>query len=652
YGQVPAVTLNAQGNITQEGAIVAGTLSLIAQTGAISQTGSPIVADVLTGSSAGPARLDQAKNFVANLASFSSAGGLTLHSVAPGLTVSGEVQDRASITLREEGKLTISGSLTAPVLDLAAAGVATGAGNGSVPVAGSITGKGSLVGSTRINLTAADAIDLSGATITTGSLSGAAGGQALLTGTNAIGALGRFSAQAGFALNDGIPLLVNGPVTDPVSIQVTAKGGLTLAGNLTAPIIALRSDAPAATASVPGGIFQTAGTVTTGSLSLITTGPILQTGGAIAAGALSGAGNTVALDQAPNQIGTLHSFAATGSFSLTTASALTVDGPVSAGTNLALTSSGSLTDTGPLTAPALMTLTAGGPIQLAGAVSAGTLNFLTADSIAQTGGFLAADTLSGSAAGTAQFGVENPAAVGTLGATSASSLTLVSQRPLVVTGPLAAATLDVSAPASLTLQGGTLLTNNAVLTVTPLEGAAALVQTGTTSVALVSGTTGALRLNLPANGGTLTLNDLQAGAMNLVLNLGSGIATGNLVANNLQVIGAGGSASLFGTVAGQTGFAAAAASTISPQFDANYQLNLCAISSITCGVTPPLPPTPIVTFTPVPQIASLVPKSFLESTLGGVFKPYLFTADLITIGIVRDPSDPELLLPNISDRDY
>lgn len=48
----------------------------------------------------------------------------------------------------------------------------------------------------------------------------------------------------------------------------------------------------------------------------------------------------------------------------------------------------------------------------------------------------------------------------------------------------------------------------------------------------------------------------------------------------------------------------------------------------------------------------LVPKSFLDTVLGNILKPDLFTADLIAIGIVRDPADPEVLLPNISDRDY
>ncbi len=48
----------------------------------------------------------------------------------------------------------------------------------------------------------------------------------------------------------------------------------------------------------------------------------------------------------------------------------------------------------------------------------------------------------------------------------------------------------------------------------------------------------------------------------------------------------------------------------------------------------------------------LTPKSFLTTELSNLLNPDLFTADLIAIGIVRDPTDPDLLLPNISDRDY
>ena len=39
------------------------------------------------------------------------------------------------------------------------------------------------------------------------------------------------------------------------------------------------------------------------------------------------------------------------------------------------------------------------------------------------------------------------------------------------------------------------------------------------------------------------------------------------------------------------------------------------------------PATVVIVFTPVGAIATIVPKSFFETTLGNVFKPNLFTAD-------------------------
>ena len=51
-------------------------------------------------------------------------------------------------------------------------------------------------------------------------------------------------------------------------------------------------------------------------------------------------------------------------------------------------------------------------------------------------------------------------------------------------------------------------------------------------------------------------------------------------------------------------------------------------------------------------VSELTPKSFFGTLLGDILKTNLFTTDLITLAIVRDPTDPNLVLPNISDRDY
>ncbi len=73
-------------------------------------------------------------------------------------------------------------------------------------------------------------------------------------------------------------------------------------------------------------------------------------------------------------------------------------------------------------------------------------------------------------------------------------------------------------------------------------------------------------------------------------------------------------------------------------------------------------PAPVPTASATPEAAPsvntdgavtlLTPKSFLDAELGNILRPDWLTLDLITIGIVRDAGSAELLLPNISDRDY
>ena len=108
-----------------------------------------------------------------------------------------------------------------------------------------------------------------------------------------------------------------------------------------------------------------------------------------------------------------------------------------------------------------------------------------------------------------------------------------------------------------------------------------------------------------------------------------GTVTGNLDAGSLLVLGAGGSANLFGTVAGQTLFGAAYVSQINPAFSQSYQINNCAIASISCVAT---------------QGSFIYPQSFL--------RPDIISQDVIDLSPTRDRDDPTLLLPNISDRDY
>ncbi len=580
--------------------------------------------------------------------STATVGDFSLSSAVP-LTVASSVTVSTGHTISlASDSITIGagGSLGAPGGTVAIAPLTQGGAlslGGFVP-AGSIVADTLRVGSATtgpisiagtFNLSAIGTLDLeSGSTISesgSGSLqvsrlTGRAAG-AVLDGPNVIGALAGFTATGGsttaggFTLRNTQSLTLSGPL-QAASATLTVAGDLVVGASLSAS-----------------------------SVSLVATGAITQTGGTITAAALGGsAGGGIALTASGNAITRVGSLSAGAPLSLTDGLGLTVSGPVSA-PSATLTVAGGLTLDSSVTVPGALTMNAAG-------------------AITQTSGTLTAGTLTGAASGLVQLGVGGVADVGTLGSavlTGNSALTLVNSVPLTVAGPLVAGTITLSAPGALTLAGGQITTDNATLSVSsPQNGAANLVQNGTTTVTAQTGGTGTLTLQLPASGGSLTLADLQASAMNLVLNLGNGQASGNLTAAGLQVVGSGGGAALNGSVAGQVGFPAAAVSAISPALDLAYTLNGCAISASTCGgggggdggggggarggdgteIEPGL------FLFPDSAIAVQTPRSFLGTELGNILKTDLFTADLITIGIIRDPADPELLLPNISDRDY
>ena len=119
--------------------------------------------------------------------------------------------------------------------------------------------------------------------------------------------------------------------------------------------------APAVTLGVGGAVTQSAGTLTTATLS-------------------GSAGGAVALTDV-NAIGTLGGFASRGGFLLGVGSALTVSGPLSD--------------------PAFVGLNTGGNLTLAGAITTPALSLITGGSLAQTGGTIATTILSGSSAGAA-----------------------------------------------------------------------------------------------------------------------------------------------------------------------------------------------------------------------------------------------------------
>jgi filamentous hemagglutinin len=304
---------------------------------------------------------------------------------------------------------------------------------------------------------------------------------------------------------------------------------------------------------------------------------------------------------------------------------------------------------GNVTVPGSASITSAGNItQSGGALAAGTLSLSSIGSVTQAGGSLTATVLNANAGGPITLGTAGTANIaGTGTVTSLSAIRLVDSGPLQLGGALSAPELAITATGQLILAGGTITTDGLPLSQQTLpaaslpgsflqvlpaaNGTAVLTQTGTTTVLPLSGTTATLRLDLPSSG-ALTLNGLNAPSTNLVLALGTGKATGTLNALNLTVLGAGGSATLFGEVGGRVGTVAAQVSKISPEVSEIYTLNGCAIMAVSCAPA----------------------RSFLTSvlTIGSILRPDEVVLNVLDLAVTHDRDDPTLLLPNISNRDY
>ena len=506
-----SVAIATPGALSLGGTVTTGALTLTTG-GAITQPGGSLIATSLTGS-AGGVSLTQRGNQVGTLGGFTSTVDFALTD-GTAVAVSGAVSAGSgrTVTLLDDApSFGSSGSLSAPGGTVALAeytagkGITVGGGNGltgtppvtattlelGIATGGPVTIAGAFNLSTVsvLDLESAGAISETGAgAIRIGTLTGH-GASATLGGGNQVGTLGGFATTTGLSLSNAQGLVVAGPVTDGQSIALNVAGGLTVSGNVTAPVVAL-------TAS---GISQTGGTITANtSTTLTSSGAIGQTGGMIATGSLTGtSAGVTSLGNPGNAIGTLGSFATKGGFSLTDGQSLTVAGPVSDGTSVAIATAGALS--------------------LAGTVTTGALTLTTGGAITQPGGGLTATSLTGSAGSAALTQGGNQ--LGTLnGFTTSTGFTLVNGQPLSVAGSVTdKQSISLSATGPLTL-AGTISAPAVALVSTDGPGApGAINQTG----GIVNGT-GSVTLSssgvISQTGGTIAAGTLA----------GSSVSTTNL----------------------------------------------------------------------------------------------------------------------------
>ena len=373
------VTLSGLGDITLGDAVTAtGTLSLTSFEGAIGQgVGGTLTAAELTGRSSGETRLE-GTNHIGSLGDFEASQFSLINGKA--LVVSGDVVVGGDAMLgTTSGDLTIDGTLTGATVTLKSKG-AIGEGDDGV--------------------------------IDAATLTGSSAGDTLLGGANKIGTLGAFSAT-NFSLVNAKVLGTSGALmttggTGSISLKTTS-GALSLGSDLSGGAISLDSADGLALAH----------NITGGTVELVSTdGGISQTGGVITAGTLSGrAAGDATLGQL-NQVAALGNFEADG-LSLLNGTALVVNGVVDGGDSVALTTqAGDLTINGTLKGTAVT-------LASAGAIGQGST------------GVIAANTLTGSSQGNTSLGGANR--IDTLDSFDAANFSLVNAQDLAASGALTTA---------------------------------------------------------------------------------------------------------------------------------------------------------------------------------------------------------------------
>jgi hypothetical protein len=371
--------------------------------------------------------------------------------------------------------------------------------------------------------------------------------------------------------------------------SVTIEGG---SGISIGGTVAATGSAGVVALSAPGG-----------SITETATGHVDATRLTIAGGANVALNNT---QGGGNLIATLGSASAAGMLALADAEGLNVAGPVTGGSAVSLATTGNM-----ILAPNTRVSASAGPVSLAAGNSftqgSGGLIFGNTLTITAPGEVTLAGALSG-----------NKIVVSGPGDTPAGNVSLL-PGVVIATGS-AGSFLRTQAFETLPTRangtaGAYFYTTNFVenggVTVTGLDNSAA----------------STLRIDAVGDVAFDLTNGLNGPGTTLILDvLGTGKVTGNVTVKGLFVgypEGITATVNLSGSVNGMTGDAAAAAAAIAPQQNTHFRFNSCAIASVNCIVIP------------------------IQSV------PPLNAAQDLNIGNFRDnDDDTDLLLPNVSDKDY
>ncbi len=555
------LTIGAVG--TTNGATTSGALTLNS-TGTISQTSAGIVtAGTLSGISVGTTALTAA-NKIANLGAFTNTAGTLTLTDDQSLSITGAVNTGTyGITLVSTGAITESGAGAIAAASLTGSAVGGETLNGANQVATldafTNTGSGGFSFNNSEALTVAGLLNAGAGTLTLTTTAGAIAIDTALSAPTVVLSSPNSVTQSQPITASGLDLLgVGGSYT----LTNASNSVGTLAGNTGA--INLTDNGALAI----GSVGTTAGVTTSGALTLTLAGTISESGtGAIAAASLTGSSVGGATLSGANQIATLDAFTNTGAggFSLGDGEALTVAGPLNAGTGnialettgggiaidtalsaptLVLSSTGSVTQSQPITAGSLDLLGAGGNYTLTNtsnsigtlAGNTGAINLtdntaLAVDIVGSTNGVTTSGALTLTTSGltTALQGYNLTVDAALTGA----SINLVSSGAITVDSPMATAgnlTLDAS---NNTGGGSAPLTINAPITV---SGASSVVldmpyttidlSVTPTHLPLLSfGPAGTLSYSAVNDGASLTINGANYTLAGNIATLASDIAS-------------------------------------------------------------------------------------------------------------------------------
>ncbi|HVY16871.1 MAG TPA: filamentous hemagglutinin N-terminal domain-containing protein, partial [Rhodopila sp.] len=288
-------------------------------TGAVTES-APIGVGTLTGS-VDSAALTAVGNHIGTIGNFAARNGFSLVN-AGGLIIGGTLNAATgTVAISDDTSIGLAGLLTATAASLTAA---------SIQIGGTLDATEAALFGTVGAVTETGALNV-------GTLSGSAQTTASLTGSNAVGTLGSFSA-ADFLLNDGSSdLTVAGTVTFANSATVITTGSLSVPGAIapSAPGAGITVGLTAGPAIDISGLVSDGGS---GSTALVVNGGsgVVTEGGTLIAGTLTGTAAVANLAGGANAIGTLASFTSSRSLVVVDSANLVAIGTIGGGSVIAL----------------------------------------------------------------------------------------------------------------------------------------------------------------------------------------------------------------------------------------------------------------------------------------------------------------------------